>query len=264
MEDPIKNLLSQEQISNQEVEKLTEQINQAAPRVKKLGEWPEWVGEESLAERVPKQSDTNAPGFDAGIACALDLIETDKQKLAATLHAAYTPEAVEQIRQEIKNLDPNSETSWWLTGCVICTEGGINQEQFLKQIEDFKALADDPEKRKDASQKQFNKMTSVYSLDSELGDDVPYGTIDGCIQGAYIDGHSFGVSYAESYGLYFIGTYEPSLGLENFEWSDEKDDQDRPMSGPVFHSNQYVKCSSMEELKKALEVVKSKLNKSDQ
>lgn len=49
---------------NTEVEKIITQITTAAPRIKELGNWPGWVEEESLAERVPKQGDTNAPGFD--------------------------------------------------------------------------------------------------------------------------------------------------------------------------------------------------------
>lgn len=184
------------------------------------------------------------------------MIVREKQKLAAILHAAYTPEAVEQIRKEIKNLDPDSETCWWLAACNVCAEGGINQNQFLQQIDAFKELASDPQKRKEAAQKEFDKMTSAFHFVPELGDNVPYGTEDGCMQGAYVAGHSFAVNYAEKYGLYFLGTYHPSLGLDNFAWSDEKDEKGRPKSGPVFGSKQFVKCANMEELKRALEIVK--------
>lgn len=247
---------SREAQAEKQVEELRAKIGEAAHRVKELGNWPAWVGEESLAERVPKKDDENAPGFDAGIACALDLIQREKQKLAAVLHAAYTPEAVAQIREEMKDLDPESETCWWLAACSICAEGGINQEQFLRQIEDFKKLAAEPQKRKDAAQKVFDKMVSTFYFIPELGNDVPYGTEDGCMQGAYVAGHPFAVNFSEKYGLYFLGTYEPSLGLENFAWSDEKDEQGRAKSGPVFGSKQFVKCANIEELKRALEVVK--------
>lgn len=238
-----------------EVRKIITQIYVSAFRVKELGKWPKWVEERSLVERVPRLDDTNAPGFDAGIACALDLIPREKQKLAAILHAAYTLEAVEQIRKEMKDLDFDSETCWWLTACSVCSEGGISQNQFLQQIENFKELASDPQKRKEIAQKEFNNMTSSFYFIPELGNNVPYGTKDGCMQGAYVAGHSFAVNYSEKYGLYFLGTYHLSLGLENFAWSDEKDEKGRLKSGPVFGSKQFVKCANMGELKRALKIV---------
>ena len=69
----------------------------------------------------------------------------------------------------------------------------------------------------------------------------------------------YGTSYSQNYGLYFIGTYETSLGLEDFEWSQEKDEQGRDKSGPVFGSKQFVKCATEEEWRRAMEVVKAKL-----
>lgn len=247
---------SREEQIEREVEKLLSVIQAEAPRVKELGNWPDWVEDGSLAERVPKKGDANASGFDAGIACALDLIARDKQKLAAILHGAYTPEAVSQIREEMKKLDPDSETCWWLAACSICEEGGIDRKKFLQQIDGFKQLAADPEKRKEAAQKEFTKMTNTFHFTPELGEGVPFGTEDGCMQGAYIAGYPFAVNYAEKYGIYFVGTYEPTLGLENFTWSDEKDENGRPKSGPVFGSKQFVKCANMEELKQVLQIVK--------
>ncbi len=242
-----------------QVEEILEKVKANASRVKELGQWPAYVSEESLAERVPKHVDKNAPGFDAGIACTLDLIAREKQKLAAALHGAYTPEAVQKVREEIANLDPDSETCWWLAACSICEEGGIDQQKFLKQIEDFKVLASDPGRRLQSAQEEFEKMVSLFSINSELGD-VPYGNQDGCMQGAYIAGHSFAVQRHDGYGLYFIGTYNSTLGLEQFVWSDEKDEKGRLKSGPVFGSKQFVKCANKEELLRALEVVKANFN----
>src|SRR3989338_9656290 len=99
-------------------------------------------------------------------------------------------------------------------------------------------------------------MVSSFSLTSEFGADVPYGTEDGCMQGAYVAGHQFAVSYAPKYGVYFIGTYHPSLDLENFKWSGEKDEQGKPKSGPVFGSKQFVKCANKDELIRALAIIK--------
>lgn|SRR3989338_1585074 len=239
-----------------QVEAILEKIKANASRIKELGQWPGYMGEESLAERVPKQGDTDAPGFDAGIACALDLITRDKQKLAATLHGAYTPEAVQQVRDEIKNTDPDSETCWWLAACSICEEGDVDQKKFLGQIENFKALVEDPARRLQTAKKEFEKMVSLFNLNQELGG-VAYGDQDGCMQGSYIAGHSFAVQRHDGYGLYFIGTYNKTLGLEQFTWSEEKNDKGRAKSGPVFGSKQFVKCASKEELLRALEIVRA-------
>ncbi len=244
---------------NVEIQKITETVKTEASRVKQLGNWPAWVGEESLTARIPQNNEKPAPGFDAGVACALNLIPENKQKLASTLHAAYTPEAVTQIRQEIENMNADSETAWWLSASSICDEGGVNQEKFIKQINDFTNLTKNPEPRKQAAESMLNNIKHSFAFNSELGDNVPFGSKDGCIQAAYVAGHKFGVQYAENYGLYFIGTYEPSLGLENFAWSNEKDEQGRAKSGPVFGSKQFVKCATKEELKNALEAVKKQL-----
>jgi len=237
------------------IDKAREIVGKNAERIAKLGKWPEFIPPESLLERVPKEGQEDAPGFDAGIACSLDLIPRDKQELSATLHANYSKDAVIQIREEFEKKDPDSATIWWLAACSVCEEGEIDEKKFLEQIKDFKELANSAEKRKEDAEKEFEKMTSSY----ELKDGVPYGEKDGCIQGAYIDGYSFGTHFSKEYGLYFIGTYEDSLGLENFDWSDEKDEEGRDKSGPVFGSKQFVKCANEDELKRALEAVKEKL-----
>ena len=96
----------------------------------------------------------------------------------------------------------------------------------------------------------------TYCGEAVFGDvTVPCGTVDGCIQGAYLQGHRFGVHYHESFGLWFIGTYESTLGLEDFSWAEATDGQGRPTSGPVFGSRQFVKCATVGELTEALKVV---------
>jgi hypothetical protein len=238
-----------------QIDKVRTTVAANADRVAKLGEWPPYIEPGSLLERIPKEGGEKAAGFDAGIACATNLIPEDRQKLAACLHANYSKEAVLQIRQEAAAKNPDSETAWWLAACAVCKEGGIDQEAFLKQIEDFKILAANPEERGDAAQKEFAVMTSAFTLK----EGVPYGEKDGCIQGAYIAGYPFGSEYSSNYGIYFIGTYEDSLGLEDFKWSDEKDEKGRAKSGPVFGSKQFVKCASEDEWRRAMEVVKAKL-----
>ncbi len=237
------------------VESVRKSVEANAERVASAGEWPAHIKPGSLLERIPKEGEKNAPGFDAGIAAALDLIPKDKQDLSAHLHANYTKDAVLRVRKEIAELDPDSQTAWWLAACAICKEGDVDTEQFLRQIDDFKKLAADPQLREQAAKKEYEHITSAFTMK----DGVPYGEKDGSIQGAYIAGHPFGSTYSEKYGLYFVGTYEDSLGLEDFKWSDEKDEKGRPKSGPVFGSKQFVKCASEEEWKRVMEVVKAKL-----
>ncbi len=238
-----------------EVESATKIVAENSKRVAKLGEWPAYIPPESIVKRIPVEGQTNADGFDAGIACALNLIPADKQELAARLHANYSKDAVLKIRQEVAEHNHDSETTWWLAASLVCEEGGVDRAKFLQQIDNFKKMASDPVARGEAAKEEFAQMTSSF----ELKDGVPFGTKDGCIQGAYIAGYPFGTRLSEDIGLYFIGTYENSLGLEDFVWSDEKDEQGRGKSGPVHGSKQFVKCSSEEEWKRAMEVVKAKL-----
>ena len=229
-----------------------------ASRVAELGNWPEWIDPNSLAERIPSESKSGAGGFDAGVACALGLIPEDKQKLAATLHAAYTPEAVAQLRTELEDLNPDSETAWWLAACSVCEEGSVDVEKFIAQIADFKDLCKPENIREflNAAKKAEREMLDTFYEDERFGEGVPFGTKDGCMQGAYLAGHPFAVMYSEEYEIYFIGTFHPSLGLENFEWSSEKDEEGRDLSGPVFGSKQFVKCKDLDEALRAIEYVK--------
>ncbi len=243
-----------------QVEAIKEQVAAAAARVKELGGWPPWMEEGSLVERVPKQGDKNASGFDAGVACTLDLIKREKQKLAATLHGNYSPEAVQQVREEAEAMEPDSETTWWLAACSVCDEGKVDQKEFLQQIDKFKEISQDPEKRVSAAKKELQAMTEKFSFSNEVDSEVPYGTEDGCMQGAYVKGYPFAVQYAENYGIYFVGTYHDSLGLDGFAWSDEKDEKGRAKSGPVFGSKQFVKCVDLNEVKAVLAVVKPKFS----
>jgi hypothetical protein len=105
------------------INQLKQIVIENADRIAKLGGWPGYVSPDSLGSRVPEEGG-RSQGFDAGVACALDLIPREKQKLAATLHASYTPEAVEQVRREVTYGDDRfsrTETYWWLIACSFCT-----------------------------------------------------------------------------------------------------------------------------------------------
>jgi len=248
-----------ERMSDMEVSEIKKLVEAESERIAKQGEWPAYklpFAVESIAGRIPNAGETNGQGFDAGVASALDLIPRDKQRLASVLHANYSPEAVEQVKRELKELDPNSETAWWLAACSLCKEGGIDQNAFKEQVKKFEDLAADDKARGEAAKAEYAHMSSLFSTEKY---NFPYGETDGAIQGAYIAGYPAASNFSKEYGIYFVGTYMPSLGLEDFEWSKEVDEKDRPKSGPVHGSKQFVKCSSEEEFKKVLEVVKKHL-----
>jgi len=224
-------------------------------RVAELGQWPSRINvEQSLLGRIPKPYE-EAPGFDAGIACALDLIPRDKQQLAAQLHANYTPEAVKLVRRESVQMHADAPTTWWLAACWLCDEDGVRQRDFLRQVFAFKRIAADPKTRRKVAREELERKKKLFVVLNGIA----YGAEDGAAQGAYIAGVDLAVVWMEAYGIYFVSTYHESLGLEDFAWSDRVDDQGRPMSGPVHGSRQFVKTSSQEELGKMLEIAKAHL-----
>jgi hypothetical protein len=194
-----------------------------------------------------------ASGFDAGIACALDLIPRERQKLAACLHAAYTPAAVEQVRGEARALDPDSQTCWWLAACSVCREGELTPEDFSQQVAAFTVLARSPHLRLVAAQATCEAMSRSFWMQ----DGIAFGTEDGAMQGAYVAGHDVAAVHDEKAGLYFVGTFRETLGLEGFPWSDAVDESGRTCSGPVHGSRQFVKAASAEEYRRVLAALRA-------
>lgn len=243
---------------------IKEKIKENAQRVKELGNWPEHISLDSLIDRVP-EIDKPAPGFDAGIACALDLIPRNKQKLSAILHAAYTPESINKVREEIakiKNLYEllkearcysldefdrrfkALETSWWLLGCAQCHEGESYIEDLISDIKSF----EDKKKRHNFPH-VISQEISKIERSFFVVDNIPYAIIDGGMQGAYISGYPFAVG--AGYGVWFVGTFYDSLGIpDDFCWSEKVDEDGRACSGPVHGSRQFVKCADLNELTK--------------
>lgn len=233
-------------------------------RVKELGGWAPYVTvERSLLDRIPKgeNDDEKSPGFDAGLACTLDLIPRNKQKLSAIMHAGINAEAVAQIRQELQTLDPDSETIWWLAACDVCDEGGINASGFKGQIKKFEELALDPAKRLAAAQREHAKMISTFET-STYG--VPYGTVDGCMHGAYIAGYPLATMYGETYGIYFIGSINTPLDdkLAAYPWKDPDQEGRRGNSGLINPT--FVKCADEEEFKAVLAYLGQRMDLSAQ
>jgi hypothetical protein len=237
------------------LDELRDYVRKAVPRVRELGNWPAHIdGEKSLVDRVPSELKL-APGFDAGLACALDMIPRERQKLAATLHAAYTEAAVEQIRTEWANFNADTETCWWLVASSLCKEEGINVEGFAQQLHAFEYLAKSPVLRATTAGNAFVEMRQSFQL---VGG-IPFVIKDGGLQGAYVAVYDWGVQYIEDAGIFFIGTFRESLGLHDFPFSKQVDEQGRAMSGPVHGSRQFVKTCSLQELESATFMVRNHL-----
>jgi len=234
-------------------------ISSNMARVAKQGNWPDYARpEHSLLARVPKQ-EVVGPGFDAGIACCLDLIPRNKQALASTLHAAYTEVAVEQVRVELELDDDafaDTETCWWLAASSVCEQGGVTQAKFKYQVSWFREVSGDQASRVAAARSCYAKMRKDFTV---MADGVPFVTRDGGAQGAYVAGYDWAVQWAESLGFFFISTFHSSLGLEEFEWSDATDEKGRAISGPVHDSRQFVKAATLSELGRVVEVVMNHL-----
>lgn len=238
----------------QRLTRVREQVAEHTLRVARLGHWEDRVAPESLLVRLPSLHGSvvvpGQGGFDAGIACALDLIPRERQDVAAALHAAYTPEVVEQVRKETQSLDPDSATTWWLAACHVCEEGPGDLPRLLSQLEKFERLADDPQERLRAAQEEYALMTSSFELTPE---GFALAVRDGGMQGAYLAGYDVAGMHAPAYALWFVGTFRRTLGLESFPWSEPGDPQgptpeaQRGRSGPVSGSTQFVKCASEEE-----------------
>lgn len=239
-----------------EIASFKAKVKSEVGRLAKLGGWaPDFEGEESLLARIPEYG-KRAPGFDAGLACALDLIPRNNQKVSASLHGKYRKEVMNQVRAEANDLSWPSDTAWWLYACSFCKEkDGMGQAELLDTIERFTAYSASyilPRARDELA-----KMKKRFSL----ADGVPFVTEDGGLQGAYLSGYDWGIQYMPQYGLFFLGTFHDSLGLEKFPWSDKKDEGGRACSGPCWGSFNWMKCASVEELAEAVKVVKEKFRK---
>jgi hypothetical protein len=221
-------------------------------RLAALGNWPASIdAHKSIVDRIPTGENTVAPGFDAGVACVLGLIPEDKQRLSAILHAAYTEEAIRQVRREV-SLGLDTETAWWLAACSVCQQKPVDARDFVLQVMTFQSLATVPALRQRIVRGEFEDMKRRFSV----VDGIPFITTRGGLQGAYFLGHDWGVEYKPKYSTFFVGTFRPSLGLEDFAFSGKVDEHGRRLSGPVSGSQQYVKCCSFSELARAIDIIR--------
>ena len=240
-------------ITGMNIGQLRETVKREAPRVGKLGGWSQRAVDQ-LVDRIPNGEP--AAGFDAGIACALGLIPRDLQIVSAELHANWSPDVVQQIRDEInKGLSPHSQTTWWLAACGVCDEDNlVDEEGFMRQIGQMKGI--DPVA---TALEELQRMRISYKILDIAGIYCPFGVRDGSIQAAYISGHDWAVCHHKKYDIYFVGTFRPSLGLEEFEWEDPDDPETgyRGNSGLIYPG--LAKCADRSELLRAMKVVQKTL-----
>lgn len=244
------------------VEKSAEQahrkVSEAASRVAELGGWPPRISAAGLAARVPTEENPSTSGFDAGVAIALGMIPWERAALAAGLHAAYTPDAIAQVRRETgldggQGWDPDSEAVWWLAACSVCVEGQVDAAGFTEQVDRFRVLRKDPSARLQAAQGMLARMLETF----EVREGVAWAVKDGGMQGAYLAGHEVAAMHASGIGLYFVGTHRTAgFACESFPWAEPDTDQERGRSGPVFGSRQFIKTRDLEELDAFLEFLR--------
>jgi hypothetical protein len=214
------------------------EIRRNVKRVARLGGWPDTYDTGSVGMRIPSWGQNGHGGFDAAVACCMGIVPEQAQGLSAAFHAAWTKGAVEQARSEAALMYPTSEVVWWLAMCSVCDETESTPERFAQQVRDAVHLAGSPVGRVSAAVATYEQMGSAY----EVVDGLPWATVDGGMQGAYLHGHEIAaaVGSGQSEGLWFLGTYFRTLGLEGFDFAEG--------SGPVHGSPQFFKFTSRAEI----------------
>ena len=249
-------------------------------RVAQLGKWGGTPSDHarSLLSRIPKGGvdedgvEFLGSGFDGGVAVALGLTKVDGNefgRLSASLHVDQTELDYAQVRKEIKEIKGGNfknDTAMWLIACTVCNERGVTSEGFWFQVQKFTDLREglfSSDSDGQATQVQaivLDEVANMRSAYDVMDDGVVWANDDSGIVGAYIDGYKFAVFPMA--GLFFIGSYLPSLGLEEFQWgtsTEEINGTKIAKSGPIHGQQNFVKCASMEELSDALKVIKTKL-----
>ena len=218
-----------------------------------------------LLARIPATVDHTASGFDAGVAVATGLIPEEYAGLSAKLHLKQTPEAIMELRTGIEQLRQGAvenSTLYWALASAFCIEDNlVDGGGYLHQVSGYEKV------RKTGNVEQMRDM--ALSFINKLGErsapdpDGVYAAGDsaGCL-GAYAI-HKAAVAYytdARYPGMFFIGTYHDSLGLDNFEFGKRLDKNGAERSGKIGGRSNFVKCDGYAEFGRAMNLVKSYFN----
>lgn len=237
----------------------------AATKLRRLTELGGWTKKDvERTQRLLKGMMQDEQYVDARMfllfACCLDLIPSDRQKVAATLWTDRCPRAVlEQIQHEMTSgpdggLDPSSDTCWWLAARRFSNGLPRHIVLFHQHLESFPGwMADEGERLISARQALGELRTFRVVNGVAFVDDAPQ------CENPYFFGHRFMVGFEPDLNVFTLATYHDSLGLEAFSFSEECADDGERLSGLVDGSPQYARLHSFEELADAIKVVRGKL-----
>ncbi|MDC0357311.1 hypothetical protein OAO01_00715 [Oligoflexia bacterium] len=212
---------------------------------------------QSLKYRVPVEGGKSA-GLDAGLFAISRMIPEHAREFSARMHANHTPELIDYARTNLQNLDHKRDApiTWWLAACSV-VKPGVDRYGLVNQVIDFHILRTDLEKRVAAAKATKARFLQSVETEEIAGVECPIGTNPDTHLRAYLAGHRYAVLHATGIGLYYIGTYESSLGLEDHgdKFSNKTDEQDRPLSGFVGGNPKLAKCCDRNELEIILPIV---------
>ncbi len=210
-----------------------------------------------ISERISTEVDVSQPGFDAAVAATLGLVPTQYLAKIMQLHnGQYTPELIAEMQSHINSIrktadEQDSYTMWWLAYSSLCYEGNATSVDFYEQYQRAVVLFQDYKARYSAAHTQAIKMLESFTI-TEDTNNIPFGTVDGALHGAYLAGHEVASLYAKEYGVYFLGTYIPGKFdniVNNHKFSTELDSSGRTKSGVINPT--FLKFGTQEELKAA-------------
>lgn len=228
-------------------------VNEETRRVAALGGWADDADlNESLYEALPPDPSSTRFMLSLAMACCLDLIPHEKQRLAAIMHRGASEEAILQVRKDLRDggrsVDPDSETAWWLAVLGYCDKES-NIYQLLAQINTCKGVSSAAVGRESLAESMLTGMRwSVYVVDGVAF--LPGGRSSST---PYFFGHEFIVGFDREENVFTLSTFRPSLGLEDFPFSERCDKGGTRLSRLL--GSQYAHISSFEELGEAVKVV---------
>jgi hypothetical protein len=232
-------------------------VNEETRRVAALGGWADDAEHlEALYEALPTDPSGTRFMLSLAMACCLDLIPREKQRLAAIMHRGASEEAILQIRKDLRDegrsVDPDSETAWWLAVLGYCNRES-NIYQLLAQIETCKGVSSAAAGRESLAESMLTGMRwSFYVVDG-----VAFLPGSHSSSTPYFFGHDFVVGFDREEHAFTLSTFRASLGLESFPFSERCDKGGTRLSRSF--DSQSAQIGSFEELGDAIMVVRRTL-----
>lgn len=232
-------------------------VNEEARRVATLGGWADDAEHlEALYEALPTDPSGTRFMLSLAMACCLDLVPREKQRLAAIMHRGTSEEAILQIRKDLRDegrsVDPDSETAWWLAVLGYCNKES-NLHQLLSQIDTCKKVSSAAAGRESLAGSMLTGMRwSFYVVDG-----VAFLPGSHSSSTPYFFGYDFVVGFDREERAFTLSTFRVSLGLETFPFSERCDKGGTRLSRPF--GPQSAQIGTFEELGEAVTAVCRKL-----